>query len=175
MNSGHNLEKVLTTTEKDNRWWQGKRGEWYVIIQALIFLLLIFGPGAASQTGSARPITSAGGALLLLAGLILAVAGTYNLGKNLTPLPFPKDNAEFIASGAYRLVRHPIYGGIAIMAFGWSLWLHNWLKLIYAVLLFVFFIVKSHREEAWLMVKFPAYAVYKKSVRRLIPYLFLYY
>ena len=94
------------------------------------------------------------------------------MGKNLTPLPRPKENATLVVSGAYRLVRHPIYSGITFMAFGWGLWLHSWLTIGYALLLFAFFDIKSRREERWLEEKFPEYAVYRKRVRKLVPFVY---
>jgi protein-S-isoprenylcysteine O-methyltransferase Ste14 len=95
-----------------------------------------------------------------------------SLGHNLTPLPRPKDDATLVVTGAYRLVRHPIYSGLTAMAFGWGMWVHGWLTLGYALLLFAFFDLKSRREERWLMEKFPDYAAYQRRVRKLIPFVY---
>ena len=38
---------------------------------------------------------------------------------------------------------------------------------IYAMLLFIFFDIKSRREERWLARKFPDYAGYQQRVRKL--------
>jgi protein-S-isoprenylcysteine O-methyltransferase Ste14 len=113
-----------------------------------------------------------GGGLLFLAGILLAATGTFNLGKNLTPLPVPKDNATLIVDGAYRLVRHPIYSGIIFMAFGWGVWLNSWLTVFYALLLFIFFDIKSRYEERLLMEKFQKYAAYRTRVKKLIPFIY---
>ena len=155
---------------------KGPRGEWYLVVQAGLLLLLAFGPRSCrGMTAWGSPyarIGSLGGAVLILAGFLLAVTGAVNLGKNLTPLPRPKEKATLIVSGAYRLVRHPIYGGLTFMAFGWALWLHSWLTIGYALLLFAFFDIKSRREERWLEEKFPEYAAYRKRVRKLIPFIY---
>lgn len=58
------------------------------------------------------------------------------------------------------------------MAFGWGLWVHGWLTLGYALLLFVFFDLKSSREERWLREKFPGYDAYRRRVRKLIPFIY---
>jgi len=105
-------------------------------------------------------------------GGLLAVAGIFGLGANLTALPYPKDEATLVETGPYRLVRHPIYSGVILMAFGWALWVHGWLTIGYAIILFVFFDVKSRREEQWLKGKFPDYAAYQKRVRKLIPFVY---
>ncbi len=159
-----------------NRWWKGLRGEWYLVIQAGLLLLVAFGPrtlrGLPAWTSPYAWLGSLGGSVLLAAGILFAATGAVNLGKNLTPLPQPKKDATLITSGAYRFVRHPIYSGIILMAIGWGLWLHSWLNIGYAVLLFVFLDIKARREEKWLLEKFPEYAAYRKRVRKLIPFLY---
>jgi protein-S-isoprenylcysteine O-methyltransferase Ste14 len=158
------------------QWWKGSRGEWYLVVQAGLFVLLAFGPRTWQGLPAWGPPYavpgSLGGGVLFLAGVLLAVAGAANLGKNLTPLPRPKEHATLIVTGAYRLVRHPIYSGITFMAFGWGLWLHSWLTIGYALLLFAFFDIKSRREERWLEERFPEYAAYRKRVRKLIPFVY---
>jgi protein-S-isoprenylcysteine O-methyltransferase Ste14 len=157
-------------------WWQGKRGEWYLFPQAALFILVAVGPrtcpGLPVWTAGWSRAGSIGGGFLLLSGALLAVAGVVNLGSNLTPLPRPKENATLVVTGAYRLVRHPIYSGLTAMAIGWGLWLHAWLTVGYALLLFVFFDLKTRREERWLKGKFPEYAAYQRRVRKLIPFVY---
>lgn len=155
---------------------EGPRGEWYLVMQAGLFLLLIFGP----RTCRGLPAWGApyalpgfrGGIILLAAGMLLAVTGAVNLGKNLTPLPQPKENATLTVTGVFRFVRHPIYSGITFMACGWGVWLQSWLTIGYALLLFAFFDIKSRREERLLVEKFPEYAAYRKTVRKLIPFVY---
>jgi len=158
------------------QWWKGSRGEWYLLVQAGLFALLAFGPrnlqGLPAWDNPYRWLGSLVGGVLLFAGIVLAVTGVANLGKNLTPLPRPNENATLIVTGAFRFVRHPIYGGITFIAFGWGLWLHSWLTIGYALLLFAFFDIKSRREEQWLEEKFPGYAAYRKRVRKLIPFVY---
>jgi len=157
-------------------WWQGKRGEWYLLPQAALFILVAVGPhtwpGLPVWTPGWGRAGSIGGGLLVLAGALMAGAGVVNLGRNLTPLPHPKENATLVVTGAYRLVRHPIYSGLIAMALGWGLWVHGWLTIGYAFLLFIFFDLKTRREERWLREKFPAYAAYQRRVRKLIPFVY---
>lgn len=107
-----------------------------------------------------------------MAGIILAAAGAVNLGRNLTPLPAPRERGKLIVSGAYRIVRHPIYGGLTFMAFGWGVWLQSWLTIGYALLLLAFFDIKSRYEERLLQEKFPEYDAYRARVRKLIPFVY---
>jgi len=77
-----------------------------------------------------------------------------------------------VETGLYAWVRHPIYCGLILAALGWALFVQGWLTLVWAGLLLVFFDIKSRREEAWLMARFPGYAAYRQRVRKLIPYLY---
>lgn len=160
----------------DSRWWRGERGEWYVVAQVLLFALVAFGPrtfaGMPAWPEPVATLASLLGAILVAAGLLLSASGILRLGDNLTPLPYPKDRAQLVQTGPYRLVRHPIYSGLIIAAFGWGLWLNAWLTLGYALVLFGFFDVKSRREELWLSERFPEYSEYRTRVKKLIPWLY---
>jgi protein-S-isoprenylcysteine O-methyltransferase Ste14 len=112
------------------------------------------------------------GWLLMVAGGLLAASGVMRLGSNLTPLPYPKEESTLVQNGPYGLVRHPIYSGLAVAGIGWGLTVHGALTLIYAIILFVFFDIKSRREELWLMKKFREYPQYQKRVRKLIPWIY---
>jgi protein-S-isoprenylcysteine O-methyltransferase Ste14 len=123
-------------------------------------------------TGLLAAVVRVAGIVLMVAGGGLLFAAFAGLGKNLTPLPYPKDDGHLVQTGAYRLVRHPIYCGGIALAFGWALCVHGPLTALYAVLLLVFLDVKSRREERWLSAKFPGYADYQKKVRKLIPFVY---
>ena len=156
-------------------WWKGTRGEWYVIVQFLLFALILLAPLAPGQPGwpglaglAARGL----GLLLGLAGGALALAGLLHLGPNLSVLPHPKDDAALVEAGAYALVRHPIYAGLIIGALGWALLTNSLLALGLAAVLLVFFDVKSRREERQLVARFPSYADYRRRVRKFFPFIY---
>ena len=69
-------------------------------------------------------------------------------------------------------MRHPIYAGLIIGALGWSLLTNSLLALGLAVVLLIFFDIKSRREERQLLARFPAYADYRRRVRKFFPYLY---
>jgi protein-S-isoprenylcysteine O-methyltransferase Ste14 len=137
--------------------------------------LVFFGPRHLPGGSDARTLAPArivaGAGLIALGGLLLASAAV-RMGRSLTPLPHPGDQPRLIQSGPFRLVRHPMYGGGVLIAFGWALVVGSPLTLGYAILLLAFLDVKSRREERWLVEKFPDYAVYRRRVRRLIPFLY---
>jgi protein-S-isoprenylcysteine O-methyltransferase Ste14 len=69
----------------------------------------------------------------------------------------------------YRHVRHPIYGGIILAAFGWAMVMASPTAVILAVVLLFFFELKARREEVWLYEQDEEYAQYRASTRRFIP------
>ncbi|HMV18367.1 MAG TPA: isoprenylcysteine carboxylmethyltransferase family protein [Zoogloea sp.] len=156
--------------------WEGLRGEAYVMIQVALLVMLVFGPrtvaGLPPWPAEAALPALIGGIALMAAGGLIAALGALRLGSNLTPLPHPKDGATLVVSGLYARVRHPIYLGLILSAFGWALFHQGWLTLGWAALLFVLLDVKSRREERWLADRFPAYADYRRRTRRLIPWLY---
>jgi protein-S-isoprenylcysteine O-methyltransferase Ste14 len=156
-------------------WWRGTRGEWYVVAQLALMAVVFFGPrtvpGLSAWPAPLAWISLFAGAALMVAGGGLFLAGAFRLGANLTPLPYPKDHATLVQSGPYALVRHPIYAGGIMLAFGWALVVRGWLTLVYAAAILIFFEVKSAREERWLVERFPEYPDYQRRVRKLIPFI----
>ena len=156
--------------------WRGTHGEWYVAAQLALIGLVFLGPRTLSglpllPVSVGRISVFIGGALML-SGVCLLLAGLVRLGSNLTPLPFPKEDATLVQTGPYRLVRHPMYSGGIILAYGWALAAGGWLTLAYATVLLVFLDIKSAREEQWLAERFPDYSDYQRRVRKLIPFVY---
>lgn len=147
-----------------------------MVVQFILFGLIALAPfvlrPSAPWPTPWHTIGLAAGLVLMGAGLLLALAGVWSLGDNLTAVPHPKDDAHLVAHGAYRLVRHPIYSGIILGAFGWGLLMNSWFTLLLALLLFLFFDTKSRREEQWLAEKYSDYGQYRKRVRKLIPFVY---
>ncbi len=157
-------------------WWKGSRGEWYVVVQFIFIMLAVVGPRSWPGVPEWRPpfvlVGTVAGWILLCSGSVLAAAGFSRHGLDLNILPRPRDDARLIQTGAYRLVRHPIYSGLFFAFLGWALKLHSSPAVVYSLLLFVILDIKARAEERWLMEKFPEYAAYRRRVRRLIPFVY---
>ena len=140
-----------------------------VVALVLAVLSGFLGP---AWDGPARLMTTAIGVVLLGAGLVLAGGAIRSLGPALTPLPKPRTDAALVQSGAYALVRHPIYGGGIVVVVAWGLLTASVATLVVAAAILVFLDVKSRREEAWLTERFPDYPAYRARTRRLLPWVY---
>jgi protein-S-isoprenylcysteine O-methyltransferase Ste14 len=150
----------------------GPRGEGWVLIQGVL-LAVVAAAGWSLGPDWSGPLRFAGiivGIVLITGGIVLASRGAFDLGGALTPLPRPRDGAALVETGAYSFVRHPIYGGLILAAFGWAIGQASIVAIALAVALAAFLRVKSAREEAWLEQRFPAYVGYRARTRRLIPW-----
>jgi protein-S-isoprenylcysteine O-methyltransferase Ste14 len=152
----------------------GRRGEGWVALQVLLVAAIalagVFAGGAWS--GAARLVSVVGGVALVVAGGLLATQAVRDLGAALTPFPRPRPGSELVSTGAYRFVRHPIYGGLVIASFGWALICASVVALLLSLVLLAFFDLKSRREEAWLVAHDPLYRARLPGRRRLIPWLY---
>jgi protein-S-isoprenylcysteine O-methyltransferase Ste14 len=110
-------------------------------------------------------------AAIWLLSSILLVKGLLDLGRNLTPLPYPKEDGELIQSGVYGIVRHPLYSGLILAAIGWAIFQLSLTHLLGAAVMFIFFDAKASREEIWLSQKYPEYSQFQQRVKKLIPWL----
>ncbi len=154
----------------------GRKGEGYVVIQFILFALIFFAPDRISFGENwASPWSQIGlvvGLILIGIGGLLALAGVFNLGANLTAVPHPKENSQLVQTGVYGLVRHPIYSGIILGALGWGFLNNSVLALGLSLILFIFFDIKSRQEERWLSEKFSEYSDYQKRVNKLLPFIY---
>lgn len=146
----------------------GRGGGW-VAVQIVLFVTWFLSLGSrVDAPGWVR----AAGWVLALAGAGLALAGLVGLGRNLTPYPEPVADGDLVDRGVYRIVRHPIYGGIALGGMGAGLALGSVAASLVGLFLLGFFALKAHREERRLEAAFPAYGEYRRRVRAmLVPWL----
>lgn len=138
------------------------------VVLALIALSGLIGDGWASEI---RGVLWAVGVTGVLAGGVLGILGARALGPSLTPLPKPAEGASMREAGPYRLVRHPIYGGVLLAALGFAL-VTSPVAVPPTVVLGLVFLAKSLREEAWLAERYETYVAYRQRVRhRFLPHL----
>jgi protein-S-isoprenylcysteine O-methyltransferase Ste14 len=169
--------KLLSDWGITTNWWRGDRGEYWVIAQGV--LLLIF---ALTPPNTPSFIDLCSSVWLYTSWILTAIFGVLaivflgrslsDLGQNLTPLPHPRDEGQLVTTGVYGLVRHPMYSGVIYLALAYTFWQMSWVHLVGSIVLFVFFDAKSRKEEVWLTEKFPGYANYSTSVKKLIHWIY---
>jgi protein-S-isoprenylcysteine O-methyltransferase Ste14 len=130
-----------------------------VLFVAVASIALLGGPWPVAVRVALRVV----GGLLIASGVALAAAGSRHLGAALTPYPRPLADASLRQGGVYGWVRHPIYGGILLTAFGAAAWTSPW-TLVPAILLALLFDRKRRREEVWLSEAYEGYAAYRERV-----------
>jgi protein-S-isoprenylcysteine O-methyltransferase Ste14 len=105
-------------------------------------------------------------------GLVIMSAAAMQLNKHLSPLPKPKEKSRLITSGAYKSVRHPIYAGLALLAFAWAILKGNPIQLALAFALAGLLNFKAKHEEKLLERMFSSYSVYGSKTGELLPRFF---
>ncbi|MBW4681482.1 MAG: isoprenylcysteine carboxylmethyltransferase family protein [Microcoleus vaginatus WJT46-NPBG5] len=158
-------------------WQTGERGEYLVLIQGVLLISYVMLPvyrPAGFNINSPALLYGIWGiaAILGMGGSVLFIKGVLDLGGNLTPLPYPKEDGQLVQTGIYRLVRHPLYSGLILAALGWAIWQQSLSHLAGGAILLAFLNAKASREEAWLSQKYPDYPNYQKQVKKLIPWLY---
>jgi protein-S-isoprenylcysteine O-methyltransferase Ste14 len=152
----------------------GQRGGGWVFLQVILFWVLIAAGvrGKGEVDGALLAIAVTLGTLLIILGAWLMFAGIRGLRESVTPMPKPKEDASLVVDGVYSYVRHPVYLGIILVAFGWSVAMDSVWALVVAVVYALFLDLKSRREEAWLRQQYPDYSVYASHTKRFVPYVY---
>jgi protein-S-isoprenylcysteine O-methyltransferase Ste14 len=137
-----------------------------LVLGAVVVVLGIV--GFAWPDRVSRPFTVVG-VLLAAYGVVLLVRGAAALGSSLSPFPRPSEGASLREGGIYGRARHPIYGGVLLLALGWSLALSP-LALVATALLWILLELKSRYEERMLAERYPEFEAYRERVgRRFFP------
>ena len=167
--------KILTDWGFTREGWRNNsRGEYLVLLQGALLIGFVILPvyqlpGLKIQSTQLLAITWIVASILVLSALIFILKGLIDLGKNLTPLPYPIENGELVQTGIYGIVRHPLYSGLILAALGWTIFQMSISHLIATAILLIFFDIKARREETWLLEKYPDYSDYRQRVKKLIP------
>jgi len=151
----------------------GRRGEGWVVLQTLLFAA-IAGSGwvGVYWPGSVESYFGVVGLVLAPAGALLLVLGVLALGRSFTAFPRPHARAELRQGGILRLVRHPVYGGVLMLALGWAL-ADAPIGLVPTALLALLFGLKAEREEVLLVERYPEYPAYRERTRhRFVPFVY---
>ena len=141
----------------------------WVTVQLALLAALLFMP-ALELLPFLLPLRPLG-LLISFAGLVLSGLATWQLqaGRSLTPMPSPRTGAELLTSGLYHRIRHPVYSGLLVWAFGMAISAASGLHFVLFGLLWAFFQAKAAHEERLLAQKFSGYSKYAARTPRFFP------
>jgi protein-S-isoprenylcysteine O-methyltransferase Ste14 len=139
----------------------------WVLIQALLLALygLALAFGASASWGVWRWL----GAPLVAMGAWVGLAALRMHGRKLTPLPEPNPALGLQRTGVYAVIRHPMYTGLLLSAFGLAILAQKPLAIVGATALTAFFNLKAREEERRLQRNYPEYADYQRATGRFLP------
>ena len=107
--------------------------------------------------------------IIILAGVGLGLYSLSSLGKNLSIIPQARN---FVLSGPYRLVRHPLYLSELISLFGVVLANISMTKIFILLTILICQIYRAMQEEKLLVRHFPEYRDYQLRTSRFLPGIF---
>lgn len=133
--------------------------------------LLAYSVGPA---GSTAVLLASSGSLLAVAGAALVVRSRTDLGAAWSLVPRADQGTGLVTTGPYRLVRHPIYLGLALVATGAAVAFGSWPALAIALFGIVpTFAWRARTEEKLLGRTFgERYAAYRQRTGMIIPRFF---
>lgn len=145
-------------------------GTKWVLAQLVVLVLIAI---AVAFLGSeATAPTTIVALILFIMGQGLAIAAALKMRQYISAHPAPAPGAILLQDGIYGYVRHPMYGGVILMAAAIAVFDLNPVALALTAVLVGVFIGKSRYEEALLAAAFLGYVEYRKRVtRRFIPWL----
>jgi protein-S-isoprenylcysteine O-methyltransferase Ste14 len=136
------------------------RSPWfYLVTSALYFGICFLGwiPLPLTFSPQVHTLLLAIGTLLYFPGMSLALWSRLALGRNyFVSTGFGAQlfaSQQLVTNGPYAVVRHPMYAGIILSAFGSLLIYHTWTTLLFACFAPALFI-RARREEAALAAEF---------------------
>lgn len=137
----------------------------------LFYLVVHLRIGAVPVHGwNALLILTVAGLVLVVTGAIVNVAGRLDLGGNWADQVTLYDEQTLVTTGAYGVVRHPLYASLIWMFLGASIVFHNPLALALALLVFLpAMSYRAKQEEQLLEEQFSEYTSYRRAVPMFFP------
>jgi protein-S-isoprenylcysteine O-methyltransferase Ste14 len=150
-------------------------------------LALLFGwPADRAGWGALDFLFEFVGVILFFGGAILVFAALRQLFRISVPklegnfqqktlqalrvvMPKPMDDAKLVTTGVFKSMRHPIYTGLILIAYGVGIGNGPVPQLLFAIGLHVVLRYKAELEETFLKEHFDDYAEYMERANRFFP------
>jgi protein-S-isoprenylcysteine O-methyltransferase Ste14 len=152
---------------------RGDRGPMVANFIALSLLFLSLFVSSSSPASFIALLLALSGSLLALAGVALVVICHGELGAAWSFAPKADSSTGLITSGPYRLVRHPIYLGLTLLALGQAVAFGSLPALFIALLGIVPTLAwRARAEEKLLSCTFgESYELYRRRTKMIVPHL----
>lgn len=159
---------------KPIRWREPFGGQALHVVPLLFCAVLLAAPRHLPPILLARfappgPLLPALGALLVAAGLGLAIWARAHIGREWSGIVTLKEEHALVQTGPYRTVRHPIYSGLLLALAGTAVAVGEWRGVLAVLCALAGFMIKIRAEEALMSDAFPEYAAYRARTAALIP------
>ncbi|WIA28522.1 hypothetical protein OEZ86_011065 [Tetradesmus obliquus] len=159
-------QELLTELQDQDQF--GKRGEAWTFAQVAAIVLVLLPP--FQLVGLVDILAT----LLITSGVVFMLYGIMSLGRFISPLAAPRKSHELITTGMYNYVRHPMYGGLLMAAFGLAVITRSETRLAMAALLWVVLEKKVTIEERMLLERYgQVYQDFKAKVtKKFFPFVY---
>jgi len=145
---------IISAFESINDGEVGSRGEkWSSLILMLVSSILIGLHAFFERLVGFLIRTSS--VFYILVGILMILNGLLELKSNMSLFFAPVERSKLVTSGVFRLVRHPIYGGLLLLCFGVSIASQRFDKLVLTIALAAVLDKVADIEETALLQEHP--------------------
>jgi protein-S-isoprenylcysteine O-methyltransferase Ste14 len=145
------------------------RGEAWVLAQLVLLAAVAVVAAVAPDWETAQTLRRFVGVVIAAVGVAVGLSAARALGTALTVFPAPRPNTPLSTRGPYRVVRHPMYTALLLVALGATTAGSPW-ALVPTAALAVLLDRKAGHEEDLLAQAHPDYAALTRRVRwRFLP------
>jgi protein-S-isoprenylcysteine O-methyltransferase Ste14 len=148
----------------------------YVLLAACVFAafaIALYSTAGTTLRIAGQPIPFIVGLIVTWGGIVLRFASFRALGRYFTFHVETRPGQPVIATGPYRLLRHPSYTALWLILIGFALMCGTWIAVAATVILpAIGFAVRIRVEERALTAELgDAYAEFASTRKRLIPFI----
>lgn len=145
---------IISAFESINHGEVGSRGEKWSSLILMVVSSILIGLHAFFERLVVFLIRTSS-VMYILVGILMILHGLLELKSNMSLFFVPVERSKLVTSGVFRLVRHPIYGGLLLLCFGVSIAAQRFDKLVLTIALAVVVDKVADIEETALLQEHP--------------------